>query len=88
MASTKELLSSISGIFIAQRREILSEIAKTISKEFTDISFISSEDYTFIDPKIHNAPQNGGERVLEAKSFAIISKESKNTIIYADVVAE
>ena len=85
---TKSLLTSISGSFITLRKEILREVARVISKEFDDISFVSSEDYTFVDPKIHNVPENGGERVLEAKSFAIINKESKNTIIYADIVAQ
>jgi len=85
---TKKLLSSISGCFISHRKELLAEIAQNISKEFNNICFVSSEDYTFVEPKIHNVPLDGGEKVLEGKSFAVVNKENKNTIIYADIIAQ
>ncbi len=82
------LLKSISNCYISQRKDILRELASIISEEFKEIKFISPEDYRFVEPKIHNIPENRGEKVLEAKSFAVINRKTEATIIYADIEAE
>ena len=84
----KILLKSISGKYIPQRKELLVELAKNISEHFKDIKFISPEEYTFVEPKIHNIPSAGGQKVTEGISFAVVRKDTNQTIIYANIKAQ
>ena len=84
----KELLKKISGLYISQRRALLNEIAKIVSKSFDDYEFISPEDFRQIDPKIHNVKNINGSTVKEGVSFAVIRKESRQTVIYAEIITE
>ena len=84
----KILLASISNQYIPQRKKLLEELAIIISKIFSDVKFVSPEEYTFIDPSIHNIPNSGGQKVIEGISFAVVKNETSQTIIYADIVAE
>ena len=84
----KILLASISNQYIPQRKKLLEELAIIISKIFSDVKFVSPEEYTFIDPSIHNIPNSGGQKVIEGISFAVVKNETGQTIIYADIVAE
>lgn len=84
----KILLKSISNHYNPQRKKLLEELANQISNVFDDVKFISPEDYTFIEPKIHNIPSSGGQKVIEGISFAVLKEETNQTIIYADVIAE
>lgn len=84
----KILLQRISEKYIPQRKKLLEELANTISQNFIDIEFVSPEEYTLIEPKIHNIPPSGGQKVIEGISFAVIKKETKQTMIYADIVAK
>ncbi len=80
------LLKSISGLYVANRRRILSNLAELLSDEFEKYKFISAEDYTFVDPKIHNIVLKKGQKIKEALSFCVIKKEGSQTIKYADVI--
>lgn len=81
----RELLNSISGCYIPERRAILDKVAEYISSFFTEYLFISPEQSLQIDPSIHNANGIGGSRVKEGVSFAVLRKENKQTYQYADI---
>jgi len=84
----KLLLEAISNQYVPQRKKLLEELATIISKRFPDIRFVSPEEYTFLDPNIHNIPSSGGQKVIEGISFAVVKNETNQTMIYADIVAE
>jgi|GEM_PF-4086960 hypothetical protein len=83
---SSKLLKSISNRYITNRRRILSALAEFLSEDFDDYRFISAEDYTFVDPKIHNIIVKKGQKIKESLSFCVVKKETSQTIKYADVV--
>ncbi len=84
----KALLKSISGVYIPQRKKLLEALAELISTNFKDIKFISPEEYNFVEPSVHNIPSSGGQKVVEGISFAVVQKDTNQTIIYADIKAQ
>jgi len=83
--STIQLLEAISGSHIAERREALDIIAEIISENFSTYEFISPEQTLQLDPAIHNAHGLGTATIKEGVSFAVIRKESRQAVKYADV---
>ena len=84
----KILLKSISEHYIPQRKKLLEELANAISINFEDVKFVSPEEYTFVEPSIHNIPSSGGQKVVEGISFAVVKKDTDQTMIYADIKAQ
>ncbi len=80
-----ELLTAISGSHIPERREVLDIIAAIISESFSAYEFISPEQTLQLDPAIHNAQGLGTATIKEGVSFAVIRKESRQAVKYADV---
>lgn len=78
-------LSFISGIFIAERRPLLDIIAKICSDYFSEYDFISPEQTLQVDPDIHNAEGVGNARIKEGISFAVVRKETRKAVKYADI---
>ncbi len=83
-ASTK-VLSAISGCFIAERRAILDMIAKICSLNFQTYDFISPEETLNVDPDIHNANGVGSSRIVEGITFAVVRRETRKAVKYADI---
>ena len=88
LQNTKEFFRAISSSHTPHRKEILSEFAHLISEHFSQLEFISPEDYLYFDNKIHAVPESSGEMIVEGINFAVVSKETKKTIIYADVIVK
>lgn len=80
------LLSYISGISTSQRRPLLDTLAKIVSAKFENYDFISPERTLQVDPAIHNADGVGSGMIKEGISFAVIRRESRKAVIYADIV--
>lgn len=84
-ASLTVFLSFISGSFIPERRPLLDIIAKICSQKFTGYDFISPEQTLNLDPEIHNITGAGSGKIKEGISFAVVRKESRKAVKYADV---
>ncbi len=82
-----EILNNVSGYYIPQRRQILKELARIANAAVTDYEFISPEETIKIDPKLHNASGVGGTEVKEGRSYAVIRASTKQTVIYAEIIA-
>ncbi|MDQ1351800.1 MAG: hypothetical protein QG657_2105 [Acidobacteriota bacterium] len=78
-------LSRVSGIFIPQRRPLLKELAKIVSRELTTYEFLSPEETRQVDPAVHVVPKTGGTTIKEGISFAVIRKTTRQTVRYAQV---
>ena len=83
--ATIYLLKSISGTFVSERRPALDLVADFISELFTEYEFVSAEQTLQVDPDIHNAHGKGATHIKEGISFAVIRKESRKAVIYADI---
>jgi len=79
------LLSYISGSFISERRPLLDEVAKICSQRFQTYDFISPEQTLNVDPEIHNANGLGSSRIKEGTTFAVVRRETRKAVKYADV---
>lgn len=80
-----ELLSEISGLYIAQRRTLLDKVGQWVSTKFEDYIFVSPEETLQLDPNIHNARGLSNTNIIEGVSYAIIRRASRQTVIYAEV---
>ncbi|ADB42438.1 hypothetical protein [Spirosoma linguale] len=87
-AGLSQFLNSLSGHYIPQRRAILDKVAQWASTQFTDYLFVSPEETQQVDPSIHNAHGLGGTVVREGRSFAVIRRQSRTVVIYADIIAD
>ncbi len=76
----------ISNLYITNRKRLLSLIAEYLSEMFENYNFISGEDFTFVDAKIHNIVFKKGQRVKESLTFCVVKKGTSQTVKYADVV--
>ncbi len=79
------LLHHISGIFIPERRVLLDFAAKICSDSFKEYDFISPEQTLNVDPDIHNAQGVGNARIKEGVTFAVVRKETRKAVKYADI---
>jgi hypothetical protein len=84
-AALTMLLKYISGIYIPERRPLLDVVAKFVSRIFEGYDFISPEQTLQIDPAIHNAGGLGNAMIKEGITFAVIRKQSRQAVKYADI---
>jgi hypothetical protein len=84
-AALMKVLAAITGLHIINRREVLDAIAKVCSDSTGNWVFVSPESSLVVDPAIHNAKALSGTTVKEGISFAIIRKDSRQTIKLADI---
>ncbi|RCR67597.1 hypothetical protein [Larkinella punicea] len=83
-----DLLSALTGLYIPQRRALLDKVAQWASNHFEDFVFVSPEETRQVDPALHNVQGLGGNTVREGRSFAVIRRQSRTVVIYADIVTE
>lgn len=83
--ATKTFMHQISGTISSERRPILDIIATLINSHFHEYDFISPEQTLLIDPTIHNAEGTGGSSIKEGLSFAVVRRETRKTVFYADI---
>lgn len=84
----KNFLTDISGTNSAERRPLLDIVATMINTHFNDYDFISPEQTLQIDPSIHNAEGMGGTSIKEGLSFAVVRRETRKAVYYADIVSK
>jgi hypothetical protein len=77
-------LKGISGQHITQRRQVLDLVGKIASTYLQAHDFISPEESRQINLDLH-APVGNGELVREGISFAIIRRENRQVMRYAEV---
>ncbi|MBN2663621.1 MAG: hypothetical protein JXR68_08215 [Bacteroidales bacterium] len=83
--STKQLMQQISEKNSAERRPILDKIANLCNSYLFTYDFISPEQTLQIDPTIHNAQGLGGTVIKEGLSFAVVRRETRKAVYYADI---
>ena len=83
--SGTKLLFSISELSVPERRPILDIIANLFNNYLHTYDFISPEQTLQIDPLLHNAEGLGGNVVKEGESFAVVRRETRKTVYYADI---
>ncbi len=83
--ATIDFLESITETRTPERRELLDLTAKIINENFKEYEFISPEQTLQIDPSIHNAQGKGSAPIKEGVSFAVIRKESRAAVKYAEI---
>ncbi len=86
--SGRKLLSAISDIFVAERRPLLDIIANLFNSYLSTYDFISPEQTLQIDPQIHNAMGLGGGSVKEGISFAVVRRETRKAVYYAEILTK
>ncbi len=84
--ATKQLMSTISGTNSAERRPILDKVANLCNSYLNEYDFISPEQTLQIDPKIHNAEGLGGSIIKEGLSFAVVRRETRKAVYYAEIL--
>ncbi len=84
-AALTNLLASLSGLHIVNRREVLDGIGRICSDHSDNILFISPESSLVVDPAIHNVKALHGTTVKEGLSYAILRRDSRQTIKLADI---
>ncbi|MBQ3657220.1 MAG: hypothetical protein II956_10325 [Bacteroidales bacterium] len=80
-----DLLTCVSGCYISERRTLLDLVAKHCNEFFTEYDFISPEQTLNVDPDIHNASGAGNGSIKEGSSFAVVRRDTKKTVKYADI---
>ncbi|SOD99710.1 hypothetical protein [Spirosoma fluviale] len=81
-----DLLAGLSGLHIPQRRALLEKVAQWASRPFPDYIFVSPEESPQPDPALHNVHGLSGSTIVEGRSFAIIRRQSRTVVMYADVI--
>lgn len=80
-----KLLENISGCFVSVRRVILDYTAQHCNTFFSQYDFISPEQTLNADPDIHNAGGLGNAMIKEGVTFAVVRRDTKKTVKYADI---
>ncbi len=83
--ATTDLLAYISNTFISERRPLLDIIAKICSKELNSYDFISPEQTLQPDPEIHDAGGLGNSTIKEGITFAVVRRDSRKAVKYAEI---
>lgn len=79
------LMSRISGFASAERRPILDTLALWVSDWFDEFEFVSPERTLQADPNVHETSGITSTDIKEGRSFAIIRKDTKKTVRYAEI---
>jgi hypothetical protein len=64
---------------------MLDLLAVACSAKFKLYKFISPEESLQVDPRIHSATALGGSTIKEGISFAVIKKDTMQTVKYAEI---
>lgn len=83
--STKQLMQQISEKNSAERRPILDKVANLCNSYLYTYDFVSPEQTLQIDPTIHNAQGLGGSVIKEGLSFAVVRRETRKAVYYAEI---
>ncbi len=86
--ATTLLLAEISETNAPERRPLLDIIANFCNSYLSAYDFISPEQTLQIDPLIHNAEGIGGTVVKEGISFAVVRRDTRKTVFYADILTK
>lgn len=81
----RNLLAFVKDKYIPQRRAILDVVARIVSKKFKEFIFISPEETLQIDINIHKTDGEGGNRIKQGLSFAIVRKATQKAFKYAEI---
>lgn len=81
----KSLLGQITELTVPERRPILDVVANMFNSYLHTYDFVSPEQTLQIDPTIHNAEGLGGSVVKEGLSFAVVRRETRKTVFYAEI---
>lgn len=84
-AGLTQLLGAISGLFVTCRRVVLDKLAYICSLPLPTYQFISPEETLQVNLAIHSADGLGSSNIREGISFAILRRDNRQTIRYADV---
>jgi hypothetical protein len=83
--SLTNMLEKIAEKNITRRRAILEIIAAMCSAKFKLYKFISPEESLQVDPRIHSATALGGSTIREGVTFAVVRKDTMQTVKYAEI---
>ncbi len=83
--SGRNLMTEISELSVSERRPILDIVANMFNNYLQNYDFVSPEQTLQIDPSIHNVEGMGGTVVKEGLSFAVLRRETRKTVYYADI---
>ncbi len=83
--SSRKLMEEISDTTSAERRPILDKVANLYNGYLNEYDFISPEQTLQIDPTIHNAEGLGGTIIKEGLSFAVVRRETRKAVFYAEI---
>ncbi|MEO5357987.1 MAG: hypothetical protein H7844_11910 [Nitrospirae bacterium YQR-1] len=81
-------LHEVSGMYFTERKNIMNAIGRVLSSYFENYDFISPEDSLHVDPKIHDVRGLGGKTVKEGKSFLVLRKDTRQTVLLAQITTE
>lgn len=84
-AQLTKLLTAISGLYVTCRRSVLDKLAYICSAPLPTYQFVSPEETLQVNPAIHSADGLGSSNIREGISFAILRRDTRQTIRYADV---
>ena len=88
LGAMSAFMCQVSGIYVPQRRELLKRVGNAVSAYFEDYDFVSPEDWRQIDPAVHKAEGVGGQYVKEGRSYVVLRRNTRQTVIYAEIMAE
>lgn len=86
-AALTHLLTDLAGLALPQRRPLLDAVAQWASTHLPDYLVVSPEESLQVDPAIHNVQGIGGSTVVEGRSFAVLRRQSRTVVLYADILA-
>lgn len=86
--ATTQMFKVIQGKFATERRPLLDKIAAICNNYLKDYDFISPEQSLQIDTHLHNAEGKGGTMVKEGLSMAVVRRDTRKTVYYADITTK
>ena len=82
------LLAQLSGLYIPARRGVLNTVAQYASASMAHYVFVSPEETRTVNPSIHKTDALGGSIIAEGVTFAVLRRDTRQTIRYAEVKVE
>jgi hypothetical protein len=86
--ATSQMFRFIQGKFATERRPLLDKIASVCNNYLKEFDFISPEQSLQIDTHLHNAEGKGGTMVKEGLSMAVVRRDTRKTVYYADITTK